>query len=485
MSNLALMPLLQATWETIYMVFLSSFFGISCGIILGVLLFSLRPSQFWHNKSLYTGLNAIVNTGRSIPFIILLVALIPLTRIIVGTTIGTNAAIVPLAIAAIPFYARVTESALLEVSPGLIEAAHAMGATPIQIIYKVLLPESLVSLINAGTLTVINLIGYSAMAGAIGGGGLGELAINYGYQRFDTIVMIETIIILVAIVQLTQYLGDLFAKKRSLKAIATLTFGFFILTFIAWGYTAFQHDTEVLKIGIMSGQQQEVTKVAQKVALKQYGLKLKFIPFDDYVQPNSALNNGDIDANIFQHIPYLNAQIKIHNYKITPIAKTFVYPMGFYSKKITSIDDLPYHALVAIPNDPSNEGRALLILQKAGLIKLNPKAGLFATVNDIVDNPKKLRFKTMQNAGLARVFKDATLVALTNDFVTPAGFTVKDALIKEGSNSPYANVIAVQTQDKNKPQFKELIKVMHSPAVIAATKKAFPNGGAIVAKSYK
>lgn len=481
MSNLALLPLTQATWQTIYMVFCSSLIGILFGLITGIILFATKPGQFWQNKMINNILGLIVNITRSVPFIILLVALIPLTRLLVGTTIGTNAAIVPLAIAAIPFYARIVENALSEVSHGLIEAAHAMGASPLQIIHKVLLPESLSVLIKGGTLTVIGLIGYSAMAGAVGGGGLGELAINYGYERFNTVVMIETVAILVIIVQLIQWLGDYLAKNKSLKILSCITIVLLAASLIQGAYALIPSQQQVIKVGIISGQQQAIMQVAKRVAEQKYNLKLKIITFDDYVQPNEALNNGEIDANIFQHVPYLDAQIKAHGYHITPIAKTFVYPMGFYSRKITNIKDLPYGAIVAIPNDASNEGRALLLLAQVKLITLNPQAGMFATTKDIISNPKHLQFKTLQNAQLPRVLPDADLVAITNDYVGPVGLTVNQALLKEGADSPYANVIAVQAKDKNNPAFKELAQVMHSKAVIDITEKTYPDGGAIPA----
>jgi D-methionine transport system permease protein len=158
-------------------------------------------------------LGAVINLGRSVPFIILMVAIIPFTRRIVGTSIGTTAAIVPLTVAAIPFFARLVEGALKEVDPGVIEAAQSMGTTPLQIIFKVLLPEALPALALAVTVTAVNLVGYSAMAGAIGGGGLGDLAIRYGYQRFRGDIMVQTIAILVLLVQGMQMLGDRIAHK--------------------------------------------------------------------------------------------------------------------------------------------------------------------------------------------------------------------------------------------------------------------------------
>ena len=481
MHNLALLPLFKATWETIYMVFISSFISIVAGTVLGVWLFLTAEKQAHANRGVNLIVGFIVNVVRSIPFIILMISILPLTRLLVGTTIGTNAAIVSLTLAAIPFFARICESALAEVPGGLIEAADSLGATTWQSVRKVLIPESLPSLIRGATLTVIGLIGYSAMAGAVGGGGLGELAINYGYQRFNVLVMLETVIVLVVIVQFVQLAGDYLAKKRRLKPVVftSIILGLACIVSLAWPVA--YHQGKILRVGVMGGWPQQVMKVAQKVAVKRYNLHIKVVAFDDYVLPNTALNSGNIDANIFQHLPYLQAQIKSRGYKLTSIAKTFVYPMGVYSRKIHNLSQLKDRAIVAIPNDPSNEGRALLLLQKVGLIKLKPGVGTEATVNDIIANPKHLQFKVLDAAQLPRVFKDSVLVALTNDFIGPAGLNIKQALIKEGPDSPYANIIVVRTKDKDKPIFKELIAVMHSKPVVNETKKIFPGGAAIPA----
>lgn len=198
----------NGTLETLYMVFVSLLIAVFFGIPLGILTAVTRKGHILSNGIINKVLNSIINLGRSIPFIILMVTIIPLTRLIVGTSIGTTAAIVPLAVAAIPFVGRIVDNALLEISPGVIEAAKSMGATPTQIIFKVLLPESLPSLILGITLTMINLIAYSAMAGAVGGGGLGDIAIRYGYQRFKIGIMIETIVILVLLVQIIQWIGN-------------------------------------------------------------------------------------------------------------------------------------------------------------------------------------------------------------------------------------------------------------------------------------
>ena len=200
--------ILEATWDTLIMVFFSGMLSLLIGVPLGIVIYLTRKGQFLEHKWLYRILSIIVNIGRSVPFIILMVAIIPITRLIAGTSIGTAASIVPLTISAIPFVARIAEGAIAKVPAGLVEAAQAMGARPLQIIWKVLLPEAFPGLIHGATLTVITLIGYTAMAGTIGGGGLGSVAINYGYQRFDVSIMLITVCILVALVQIIQWLGD-------------------------------------------------------------------------------------------------------------------------------------------------------------------------------------------------------------------------------------------------------------------------------------
>ena len=205
--------LLHATWQTIEMVFVAIVFSVVGGLPLGVLLFATRNRQLFHKPALHSACGMVVNVFRSVPFIILLVAITPLTRLIVGTSIGTTAAMVPLAISAIPFFARLVESAISEVPVGLIEAAMAMGASPLQIVWKVLIPEARASIVRAVTLTLITLVGYSAMAGAIGGGGLGNLAIMYGYERFEIRIMFMTVVVLILMVQLFQWCGDKCAKK--------------------------------------------------------------------------------------------------------------------------------------------------------------------------------------------------------------------------------------------------------------------------------
>lgn len=197
-------PLLQ----TVYMVCASAFFSCVAGIPLGIILFSCKNKYLHLNPTGYWIISAGVNILRSIPYIILMIALIPISRLLTGTSIGTNAAIVSLTVAAIPFVARLIETALGEVPNGLIETGLSIGASSNQILFYILLPEALPAIVQGITLTLINLVGYSAMAGAIGGGGLGDLAIRYGYQRFDITIMILTILVLILLVQIIQTFGN-------------------------------------------------------------------------------------------------------------------------------------------------------------------------------------------------------------------------------------------------------------------------------------
>lgn len=202
-----------STLETLYMGFVATLLAIIIGLPIGLLAFLTGKGEILENRKLYQVLDVIINIGRSVPFIILLVVLLPFTRLIVGTTLGTTAAIIPLSVSAIPFFARLTANALLEIPNGLTEAAKSMGATNWQVVTKFYLPESLPILINGITLTLVSLIGYSAMAGAVGGGGLGNLAISYGEHRNMVYVKWIATIIIVVIVMLSQKLGDHLAKR--------------------------------------------------------------------------------------------------------------------------------------------------------------------------------------------------------------------------------------------------------------------------------
>ncbi len=217
-----------------------------------------------------------------------------------------------------------------------------------------------------------------------------------------------------------------------------------------------------IKIGVTAGPHAQIFEQVKKVAEKD-GLKIQVIEFSDYVQPNAALASGDLDANSYQHKPYLDQQIKDRGYKFANVAYTVNFPIGIYSKKVKKLDDLKEGAKFGIPNDPTNGGRVLLVLQEKGLIKLKADAGLKATPLDVVSNPKKIRFVELDAAQLPRSLDDLDASAINTNYALPAGLSpAKDAIAQEDAKSPYVNLIAVREQDKDKAWVAKLIKAYQS-----------------------
>ena len=233
---------------------------------------------------------------------------------------------------------------------------------------------------------------------------------------------------------------------------------------------------ETVKVGIISGPSIQVLEVAKKLAKEKYDLTLKVISFVDYQIPNEALNAGDIDANIFQTVSFLDQAKAKRGYKLAIIGNTFIFPMGIYSRKVKQISEIGDKSTIIIPNDPSNQGRALILLQNAGLIKLKNGVGDIPTPKDIVSNPKNINIKTVDASQAARSAQDVTAVVLNNDFVLNAGFNPSQALFKENLKTakPYINVIVVKESDKNKKVFIDLKNVMNSDEVRKKTEELFP-----------
>lgn len=218
----------------------------------------------------------------------------------------------------------------------------------------------------------------------------------------------------------------------------------------AFALPSFAQDKPI-KVGVTAGPHAQIMEQVKKVAEKD-GLKIQIVEFSDYVQPNAALAAGDLDANSYQHKPYLDQQVKDRGYKIVPAAFTVNFPIGLYSKKVKSLDELKEGAKFGIPNDPTNGGRVLLVLQDKGLIKLRPEAGLKATPLDVTSNPKKIRFVELDAAQLARSLDDLDASAINTNFALSAGLQPgRDAIAQESAKSPYVNIIAVREQDKDKP----------------------------------
>ena len=244
-------------------------------------------------------------------------------------------------------------------------------------------------------------------------------------------------------------------RRNILKALSAVVAGAAILT--SFGAHA---DDKVIKVGTIGGPDAQIWEVVTKVA-KREGLNVKVVEFNDYVQPNAALDAGDLDANSFQHQPYLDSQVKQRGYKIVSAGLTYISPLGIYSKKIKSLKDLPQGAKVAVPNDPSNENRALLLLQAQGVIKLKAGAGTngnSATPLDVADNPKKVKLVELDAAQLPRALGDLDAASINTDYAVKAGLQpTKDAIAIEDLKGPYANLIAVREQDRNQPWVKKLV----------------------------
>jgi len=229
--------------------------------------------------------------------------------------------------------------------------------------------------------------------------------------------------------------------------------------------TGLQAQDRPVKIGVTAGPHAQIFEQVRKVAERD-GLKIQVIEFSDYVQPNAALAAGDLDANSYQHKPYLDQQVKDRGYKFVSVGATVNFPIGLYSKKVKSLKDLKEGARFGIPNDPTNGGRVLLVLQDQGLIKLKPGAGLKATPLDVVENPKKLKFVELDAAQLPRSLDDLDASAINTNYAIPAGLHPgKDAIAQEAAKGPYVNLLAVREADQNKPWVAKLVKAYHSEEV--------------------
>ncbi|MDF1678843.1 MAG: MetQ/NlpA family ABC transporter substrate-binding protein [Legionellaceae bacterium] len=239
-----------------------------------------------------------------------------------------------------------------------------------------------------------------------------------------------------------------------------------------------QTSPNTLVVGTIAGPETDLVRVAQTVAHDEYGLDVRVVEFSDYNLPNEALQDGSLDANVYQHLPYLKSAQKAHGYTLEPIGRTFLFPAGLYSSKIKALTDLPERARSAIPNDPSNEARALKLLEKAALITLKPTDT--PSVQDIEKNPKKLRFKTLDAAQLPRILPDVDAAVINTTFAIPAGLNpMRDALVVEDKTSPYANLIVIKMDTPKREKLALFVKAMHSDAVKDKAKNLFGDSAII------
>jgi len=265
-------------------------------------------------------------------------------------------------------------------------------------------------------------------------------------------------------------------KFKSIAAIGAL-----IGTLALAGCGQEEKDPNHIKVGVIVGAEQQVAEIAQKVAKEKYGLDVELVTFNDYVLPNEALSKGDIDLNAFQHKPYLDQQIKDRGYKLVSVGNSFVYPIAGYSKKIKSLDELKDGSQVALPNDPTNLGRSLLLLQKVNLIKLKDGVGLLPTVLDVTENPKNLKLVELEAPQLPRSLDDQqiALAVINTTYASQIGLTpAKDGLFVEDKDSPYVNLLVAREDNKDAENAKKFVQAYQSDEVNEAANKIF-NGGAV------
>lgn len=236
-------------------------------------------------------------------------------------------------------------------------------------------------------------------------------------------------------------------------------------------------ESRQIKIGVMQGPEAQVAEVAAKIAKEKYGLNVKLVEFSEYTQPNDALHRKDLDANAFQTKPYMEQESKDRGYQLAIVGNTFTFPMAAYSKKVKTLDELKEGAQIAIPNNPSNVGRALLLLQAKGLIKLQDPTNLFATEIDVIENPKKVTFKQVDSALLPRTLDDVDLAVINNTYAGQAGLTPeKDGVVVEDKESPYVNLIVSRADNKDDEALKTFVKAWQTEEVYQAALKLFEGG---------
>ncbi|GKS81062.1 hypothetical protein LPAF129_07470 [Ligilactobacillus pabuli] len=484
---------IQATWETLYMTFGSAVISAFLGLFLGIFLVITQPGGILEDRVTYSLLDKVTNLLRSIPFIILLAVISPLTQYLIGTTVGTTASLVPLICGIFPFYARQVQNALLDVDDGVIEAAQAMGSSPAAIIFRIYLREGLADIVRVSIVTIISLIGLTTMAGAIGSGGLGDIAISIGYARFQNDVILVAMLIILILVFAVQIIGDwcvgliehrplgrttnparteksgkgvkqsFWWLAGSLAVVSLIFVGIHTMTTQA----AQADQTKTITIGSQGTDYETWKYIAKSQSAKDLGLKIKVKQITDGVQLNQATSQGNVDVNAFQSLSYVQAYNQQNKgNKLAVLGTTYLEPMGIYSKKYKNIVDLPTGATVAIANNPSQATRGLLLLQKAGLITLKKGFGNLGMVNDIVANPKKLQFKKIDDTTGPRVINNVDAVLISNTVALEGDLNVlKDSIFHEKvdqSTKANVNILVTAAKNKDNQEYKKIGQIVSS-----------------------
>lgn len=487
--------LLTGLWETLAMVGWAALVAVVAGTPLGVLLVLTDRGRPLENVLVNRVIGLVVNIGRSLPFIILMLALTAFTRALVGTSIGLEGAIVPLAISAVPFFARLVETAVREVDAGLAEAVQSMGGGTWTVVVKALLPQALPSLVAGLTTTVIALVGYSAMAGAVGGGGLGDVAIRYGYQRYEGDVMLVTVVLLVVLVNVVQLIGDFFVRSlgdrstrsaawlrvsRPARAGVTAVTGVALVGTLTAGTIGLTSDGDgganTVTVAATPAPHGEILNFVRDNLAEDAGISLRIREFTDYVKPNEAVATGEVDANFFQHTPFLDDYNDKNGTDIVPTVGVLVEPLGLYSDETDDVSGLGGGDTVAVPNDTTNEGRALHLLDAEGLIELKDGTGLNATLGDVADD-RGLEIQELEAAQTPRALQDVDAAVVNGNYAIDSGLDPRtDAIATEkAEGNPYVNILAVRAGDADDPAIEKLGELLNSPETKAFMEKEFPS----------
>ncbi len=512
-----LFPNLVTYWDkfvenciaTFQMFIISGLFSFVFGLFFGILLIVFKKGGIKENKIVYTVLSVFINIFRSIPFVILLVFLIPFTRAVVGTAIGVTGAIIPLIFGTVPFFARQVETALENVSPGKIEAARSMGSSNFGIIFRVYLHESVPELIRVTTITAISLVGLTTMAGAVGAGGLGDFAINYGQGLNHSDIIYACIIVLLLFICLLQFIGSFLAKNTTNKELFHLD-----KTFDRSNKKVYRRNVGILvgsvsllliviisllSINLFGGKKDNVVRVgvcgsnndqwkAVQYVLDEKGLDIDIdlVEFSAYNLPNEALNSGDIDLNSFQHKAYLENEVKVNNYNISPIGDTVIAPLTLYSyqfsKENGGLEELKRVAgyngtskpkenalKIAIPKDSTNQSRGIKLLEQAGLIKVDEKAGYTPELKDVLVYYYNIEIVPQDANTLTNTLNDYAGATINATYAMPVGLIPsEDGLITESAtagDNPYVNIIVARNDELDNEVYKEIVAAFQSQIV--------------------
>lgn len=464
--------LMQAMEETLIMMSISIFAAVLIGLPLGILLFISRENNN-QGTILYQILNLLITVIRSFPYLLFVVAMIPVTRFLLGSSFGPIPASIPLSIVSIVIYARLVEQVLLDVPEDVGLLARSLGVSTYQYVKEFLLVEARSGLILSLTTTIVSMVSYSTVMGIVGGGGIGDFAIRYGYQRYEYGVMYFSILVMIVAVFSIQLIGNGLAKKLIKESRSRNEKGIFFGLVLAVMFLGAcgtgnesQSEDKVIKVASQTTPMTDVVKVAADAV--EDGWKIELVQVNDNIQYNELLNNKEVDANFAQHEPYMQRYNEEKSADLVALDKIYNAKVGFYSKEYTKIEDIPEGTKVALPNDVSNEGRALAILAEQGLIELKDGVGVNGTIKDITANPKNFEWLSVDLLNLAEAYNEPNVSLVYNypTYIAKIGLKPDDALFLEKTiDDRFAISLVARKDNQDSEKINVLRKAMTSDKV--------------------